>query len=40
MEPDRCEEWRYFPLGNLPKNVFPPHKGIVANYLHGRLYDL
>jgi hypothetical protein len=40
MEPDRCEEWRYFPLGNLPENVFPPHEGIVANYLHGRLYDL
>jgi 8-oxo-dGTP diphosphatase len=40
MEPDRSEEWRYFPLGNLPENVFPPHEGIVANYLHGRLYDL
>ncbi len=39
MEQDRCEEWRYFPLANLPKNFFPPHAGIIANYLNNRLYD-
>jgi 8-oxo-dGTP diphosphatase len=39
MEPDRCEEWRYFPLVDLPENFFPPHAGIIANYLHNRLYD-
>jgi hypothetical protein len=39
MEPDRCAEWRYFPLNDLPKNFFPSHTGIVANYLHGRLYN-
>jgi 8-oxo-dGTP diphosphatase len=40
MEPDRCEEWRYFSLGDLPANFFPPHGGIVANYLQGRVYGL
>jgi len=39
MEPDTCEEWRYFSLDELPENFFTPHKGIVENYLKGRLYD-
>jgi 8-oxo-dGTP diphosphatase len=38
MEPDQCEEWRYFPLDALPDNFFPPHEGIVANYLLQQLY--
>lgn len=39
MEPDRCEEWRYFPLDELPLgNFFPPHAGIIENYLKERLY--
>jgi 8-oxo-dGTP diphosphatase len=38
MEPDECDGWRYFPLDKLPKEFFPPHKGIVENYLKGRLY--
>jgi 8-oxo-dGTP diphosphatase len=38
MEPDRCEEWRYFPLDDLPVNFFPPHKGIIQNYQAQRLY--
>jgi 8-oxo-dGTP diphosphatase len=40
MEPDRCEEWRYFSLADLPDNFFTPHKKIVDSYLHGRLYDV
>lgn len=39
MEPDSCEEWRYFPLNELPENFFVPHKGIIENYLKGQLYD-
>lgn len=39
MEPDYCEEWRYFPLDDLPEKFFPPHKDIVANYVHQRLYS-
>lgn len=39
MEPDRCEEWRYFPLDELPRdNFFPPHEGAIENYLQQRLY--
>jgi 8-oxo-dGTP diphosphatase len=38
MEPDQCEEWRYFPLDALPDNFFPPHRGIIANYQEQRLY--
>lgn len=37
-EPDQCEEWRYFPLDELPDNFFGPHKGIIENYLVKRLY--
>lgn len=38
MEPEACEEWRYFPLSDLPKNFFVPHKDIIKNYLAGTLY--
>lgn len=38
MEPDYCEEWRYFPINSLPDNFFPHHKDIIENYLNGRLY--
>lgn len=38
MEPESCDEWRYFPLDKLPENFFPPHSGIVANYLQKQLY--
>ncbi|MCX6757712.1 MAG: NUDIX domain-containing protein [Candidatus Nomurabacteria bacterium] len=26
LEPDRCEEWRWFDLENLPENVFRSHR--------------
>jgi 8-oxo-dGTP diphosphatase len=38
MEPDYCDEWRFFDLKDLPENFFPPHKGILENYLTERLY--
>lgn len=25
-EPDRCEEWRWFEIDNLPQEIFPAHK--------------
>ncbi len=41
MEPDYCEEWRYFSIHELPlNNLFAPHTGIIDNYLKQRLYLL
>ena len=30
-EPEACEEWRWFPLSQLPEPLFPPHTRIFAN---------
>lgn len=38
MEPESCDEWKYFPIDQLPDNFFPPHKKIIENYLAKRLY--
>lgn len=38
-EPDECDEWRYFPLDDLPSNILPSHRPIIENYLSGRLYQ-
>lgn len=32
-EPDSCEEWRFFSLEKLPKDLYPPHKNILKAYL-------
>jgi 8-oxo-dGTP diphosphatase len=32
MEPDRCVEWRFFDIKNLPE-IFPPHLPILQSYL-------
>lgn len=37
-EPDDCDELRYFPLDDLPENIFPPHREIIKNYLAGTFY--
>ena len=28
LEPEACEEWRWFNLDDIPENIFPPHKKI------------
>ncbi len=38
MEPEECEEWRYFPIDALPEKIFPPHRDIIANYLSQTMY--
>lgn len=38
-EPEDCDELRYFPLDDLPENIFPPHQEIIENYLANRLYN-
>lgn len=36
-EPERCEEWRWFPIDNLPENSFPGVKEALENYKKGML---
>lgn len=38
MEPDRCEEWRFFEIDNLPENIYPPHQNIIKAYLQNVVY--
>ena len=32
-EPDRCEEWRWFKLNELPSDLFPPHIKQIENFI-------
>jgi|GEM_PF-365825 len=39
LEPAEITEWRWFPLGNLPKNLYPPTQKILAKYQSSKFYD-
>ncbi|MFA5270185.1 MAG: NUDIX domain-containing protein [Patescibacteria group bacterium] len=32
-EPERCAEWRWFKLNELPSDLFPPHIKQIENFL-------
>ena len=36
-EPDCCEEWRYFPLTELPSPLFPSHLPLLSGFRNGRM---
>ena len=38
MEPEFCYEWRFFPIDNLPIELFKPHVKIIKNYINNILY--
>ncbi|MDP2873858.1 MAG: NUDIX domain-containing protein [bacterium] len=38
MEPDRCEEWRFFDLVSLPENIFNSHQDLVTAFREGKTY--
>lgn len=38
MEPEKLEEWRWFKLDNLPKNIFEATGKTLQNYLSKRIY--
>lgn len=31
LEPNKCEEWRWFALGELPKPLFIPTRNFIKN---------
>lgn len=37
MEPEKCEEWRYFELTDLP-DLFPPHRTIIQAFIRKKCY--
>lgn len=38
-EPEKCEEWRFFDIENLPENLFSAHKKEIDLYKRKVLYD-
>lgn len=38
LEPEACDEWRWFPLAQLPSNFFPPHTKILRTIASGAVY--
>lgn len=33
MEPEKCSEWKWFSLDNLPKNIFVGHRQTIEAFL-------
>ncbi len=38
MEPDKCKEWRWFGLDNLPEKMLESTENIIKNYQAGKIY--
>ena len=38
-EPERCEEWKWFAVENLPENLFSAHREQIQLFLRGRLFQ-
>lgn len=38
MEPEKCEEWKFFPVQDLPTNIFIGHKRIIETYKRQTIY--
>ena len=37
-EPEKCSEWRWFPISKLPQNVFMASTATIENYQTGTIY--
>ena len=38
MEPDEITDWKWFPLHDLPENMFFPCKKMIQNYMADEIY--
>ena len=39
MEPETILEWKWFPLNNLPENLYNPSKKCIYKYNEGIIYE-
>ena len=39
MEPETILEWKWFPLNNLPENLYNPSKKCIDKYKEGIIYE-
>ncbi len=39
MEPDKCNDLKWFPIKKLPKEIADTRKIMIENYLNGNLYS-
>lgn len=37
-EPDRCREWKWFPLNELPDYIFIGHRGLIKAFLEKKSF--
>ncbi|MFH1427009.1 MAG: NUDIX domain-containing protein, partial [Patescibacteria group bacterium] len=38
MEPEKCREWRWFSLNNLPDKILDNTEAIIRHYQAGKIY--